>query len=80
MPVLHEGQHACSQCMRTFEWVHFELMRQKLSSHMIVEQIPTRPKIHRCIALENGEFEMGINCPYCGSYNRFVFSDDSISG
>ena len=79
MPILHEGQHTCSQCAQTFDWVHFEFIRQKLSSHMVVERIPNQPKVHSCIALENGEFEMGINCPYCGKYNRFIFSNNSVS-
>ena len=79
MPILHKGQHTCSQCKRTFEWIHFELTRQKLRAPLVVERIPTQPKIHRCIALENGKFEMGINCPHCDRYNRFIFVDDSIS-
>ena len=78
MPVLHEGQHICSQCRSAFEWVHHEPIRQELSSRMEVDCIPTNPMVHSCDTLGPGRFKMGINCPHCGFYNQFEFLEATI--
>lgn len=75
MPILHQGTHVCNGCQAEFDWIHFELTCQKLSDHLVVECIPNQPKVHRFMPTSDGKAEVYVNCPYCGFYNHFLFSE-----
>ena len=77
MPILHRGVHRCFHCKKSFNWVHFEFDRQKLKNNMTIESIPSDPKTYRFAVLENGKYEVGINCPHCFEDNRFILSKNN---
>ena len=78
MPILHRGTHICKKCGKEFEWVHFELIRQSItSSRLQVEKIPNEAKVYLFGNLGDGSFEVGVNCKRCHYDNRFVYEPDN---
>ena len=80
MPIIFKSKHICDKCGKEFEWVNFEFVRSKLSSgYFKVEKIPNEPKPYLIERLEQNNYKVYINCPFCGYYNIFIYVDDSKS-
>ena len=78
MPIIFRGIHKCEYCKKEYEWVNFELIRNKLSSrHFIVESIPSEPKARYVELIENGKYRVEINCPHCGKCNLFEHQEEN---
>ena len=78
MPILHRGTHICEKCGKEFEWVHFELIRQPITSSMLqVEKIPNEAKAYLFDNFGYDAFEVGVNCKHCHYDNRFVYKSDN---
>lgn len=77
MPILLIGNHICECCHQEFDWVDFELIKNRISqSSFIVERIPTETQIYRKEILPNGFFKIFVYCPRCGYNNIFEYKDD----
>jgi hypothetical protein len=43
---------------------------------MKVEAIPSEPKVRRAEPIGNGKYRIEMNCPECGKYNIFEYSEE----
>ena len=77
MPVIFKGKHRCEYCQKIYAWVNFELIRTPLSSgYMRFEAIPSEPQVRRAEPIGNGKYRIEMNCPECGKYNIFEYSEE----
>ena len=76
MPILHEGIHYCEHCHKSFDWIHFELEKQKLREAITFEKIPDRLKAHRFMPISSGQYEVEVNCPFCYYDNHFIYPEE----
>lgn len=77
MPIFFRGRHRCEYCQKVYDWVNFESIRtHRDSSYYVVEKIPKEPKAYRVDRLDNGRYLIEMNCPKCGKYNIFEYSED----
>lgn len=77
MPIIFSGRHRCEYCKKVYKWVNFEFTRSRISSgHITVERIPPEPKVRYAEPLGNGKYRIEMNCPECGKYNIFEYSEE----
>ena len=77
MPIVIRGRHRCEYCQKVYTWVNFKLIRTPLSSgYMKVEAIPSEPQVRRAEPIGNGKYRIEMNCPECGKYNIFEYSEE----
>ena len=77
MPIVFSGKHRCESCQKVFNWVNFEPIRNHMdSSYYVVEKIPIEPMTYRVEQLDNGKYRIEMNCPKCGKYNIFEYSEE----
>ncbi len=70
-----KGKHKCTNCGTIFIWGYFSLRRQRLSSNMNVETIPSDDGIAKCYAFSADTGDVRVNCPYCDYDNHFNIND-----
>lgn len=72
MPIVNKGIHKCEKCGREFEWQHFELLHQSISSsNFIVEQLQDTKILVHSVTPHGDKIEYAMNCPHCGYDNVF---------
>lgn len=74
MPIHFEGKNECRRCGMVFEWVHYELIRNSLSSGRFqVERLPDKPQACNVRYIGDNQTEYTVACPQCGCKNNFAY-------
>jgi hypothetical protein len=80
MPIIFTCTHTCEKCGKVFEWNHFELRHQNISTPGFKpEPMPRDITIaHNCHHRDIGIYDIEVNCPHCNFDNHFTFYDKNI--
>lgn len=75
MPVIFESTHFCDGCKRKFDWIYFELKKQRNGLKLYeVETFPENKKlVHTFKETDIGTYYIEVNCPICDYDNHFPF-------
>ncbi len=79
MPIIFTSRHRCEKCNKVFEWNHFEEHREPMGLSLYrVDTIPLDKKYaYRCQKNDNGNYDVIVNCSFCGCENRFEYSPNN---
>jgi len=78
MPIIDKGTHQCDKCCRVFEWIDFELIKNRMSqSRFQAERIPDSHLLVRKYLGADGKPVYRKNCPYCDYDNQFGGSEQN---
>lgn len=73
MPIKYLADHICEKCNKKFEWAHFDVTRKKIADNgYVVEVVPNIQKAYSINQNVKGDYDVRVNCPYCGYDNSFV--------
>lgn len=77
MPIYFEGKSECRRCGKTFDWVHYEMVKSSVrSGRFQVERIPSVPCARTVRQIAGNQTEYTVSCPHCGCVNCYVHNSN----
>lgn len=73
MPIYFEGKSECKRCRKTFDWVHYEMVKSSVRAGRIqFERLPSLPWARTVRKIDENQIEYTVACPHCDLLNTYI--------